>query len=418
MIKKVIKKYKNSKEAITLTENFLSLSVLQLVGYIFPLITLPYLARVLGLEKFGILAFAAAMIAYFNVFVDFGFDYTAVRDIAKNKTNKVAVSRIFSSVMTVRGIFTVVSLFILFGLILIVPLFKENIKILLLTFSSIPASILFPAWFFQAMERMKFTTILNLLSKLLFTILVFVVIRKQEDYYWQPVLSACGFLFAGIISLIIIRKEFGIKYKLPNSKDISDTIRNGWDMFINLFLPNLYTNFSTILLRAYSGEAATGIFDAGNKFVTIAQQIANVLSRTFYPFLARRLDKHDFYLKISFIVSLLMSLTLFFGADLIIKIFYTSDFKEAAIVLKILALSIVFLFLMNAFGTNYLVLVNQEKKLKKIIVWCSVFGFGLSWYAVIKWGFIGAAITLLVVWILRGIITWRVAVKYKKQLND
>jgi len=418
MIKKLLKKYKNSKEAKTLTGNFLSLSVLQLVGYVFPILTLPYLARVIGVEKFGILAFATAVMGYLIAFVDFGFNYTAVRDIAQQKDDTKAVSRIFSTVMTIRVLFAGISFLILLALILIVPLFRNNKTILLLTFTYIPCSILFPEWVFQAMEKMKFITILNVLAKLLFTILVFIVIKKKEDFIWQPVLSSLGFLVSGILSLFIIFRKFNIKYNLPSLTEISNTIKNGWDMFVNIFLPNLYINFSTILLRAYGGEAAAGIFDAGNKFIGMAQQITNVLSRTFYPFLARRMDKHDFYQKISLTLSILMSFFLFFGADLIIKIFYTTEFKDAAIALRILSLSIVFLFLMNAFGFNYLVLINQEKKLKKIIVWCSVFAFVFSWFAVIYLGFIGAAITYLLTRGMLGLITWRVAIKYKKRLHD
>lgn len=418
MIKEVLSKYKNSKEAKVLAGNFLSLSILQLVGYIFPFITLPYLARVLGVDKFGILAFAFAVMAYLQAFVDFGFNYTAVRDIAQQKGNIKAVSKIFSTVMTIRVIFAGISLLILLVLILTVPLFLSNKTILLLTFTYIPCSILFPDWFFQAMEKMKFITILNVLSKLLFTILVFIVIKTKEDYIWQPVLSSMGILVSGILSLYIITNKFKIKYYLPTLKEVTYTIKKGWDMFLNIFLPNLYTNFSIILLRAYGGEVGTGIFNAGDKFIGVAQQITGVLSRTFYPFLARRIDKHSFYQKLSLTVSILMSLALFFGATLIVKIFYTSEFKDAATVMRILSLSIVPLFLMNAFGTNYLVLINHEKTLKKIILWCSIFGLVFSWFAIFYFNFIGTAITYLLVRGVMGILIWRFAVKYKKGLGD
>jgi PST family polysaccharide transporter len=415
MVKKLLAKYRNSKEARNLFDNFLSLSVLQLVGYIFPLITLPYLARVLGVEKFGILAFASAVIAYFKIFVDFGFNYTAVRDIAQQKEDNKAVSKIFSTVMTIRFLFSLVSLIILLILIFTIPLFRRNTLILLLTFIYIPCQSLFPDWFFQAMEKMKFITVLNVLSKLLFTVLVFIIIKTSEDYLWQPVLYSMGSLISGILSLLIIIRSFKVKYEIPSINEIRNAIKGSWDMFVNLFFPNLYTNFSTILLRAYGGEAATGIFDAGNKFVVIAQQITNVLSRTFYPFLARRSDKHGFYQKMSLVVSILMSLCLFLGADLIIKIFYSAEFENSVIVLRILSVSIVFMFLVNVYGTNYLVLNNQEKKLKKITVWCSLVGFALSWYAVINWSYIGVAIIYITVRAALGILTWVVAKRHKLQ---
>jgi PST family polysaccharide transporter len=112
-------------------------------------------------------------------------------------------------------------------------------------------------------------------------------------------------------------------------------------------------------------------------------------------------------------MSVLMSIILFLGAELFIRLFYTPEFDQAIPVLRILSGSIIFLFLMNAYGTNYLVLVNQEKKLRKIIVWCSLFGFALSWLAILSWGIIGAAITYLVVRLAIGLISWRVALQHK-----
>lgn len=418
MINKILTKYKTSKDARTLTGNFISLSVLQFVGYIFPLITLPYLARVLGVEKFGVLAFASSIVAYFQAFVDYGFNYTAVREIAQQKKSIDVISKIFSIVMTTRAFLAGISLFLLFVLILIVPLFRENKKILLLTFAYIPAYLLFPVWLFQALESMKYITILNVISKILFTVLVFIIIQKAEDFYWQPVLSAIGYLVAGIFSLLIIKIKFKIRYILPQIPDIIAAIKESWNMFVTIFVPNIYTNFSVILLRTFGGETSTGIFNAGDKFVILANQMANVLSRTFYPFLARRLDKHDFYKKVSFVISIIMSLTLFLSADLIIKIFYTDEFSNASMVLRILSLTIVPLFLMNTFGTNYLVLVNQERKFKNIILLCSFIGFAFSWAAIYYFNYLGAAVLYLMVRGLMGLLIWLAAIKHMNKSKE
>ena len=98
-IKEKVKQLKQSKDGKVLVKNFAYLSLLQIIGYVFPLITIPYLARVIGVDGYGKIAFALSVIVYFQTFVDWGFSYTAVRDIAKNKENREIVSKIFSNVL-------------------------------------------------------------------------------------------------------------------------------------------------------------------------------------------------------------------------------------------------------------------------------------------------------------------------------
>jgi O-antigen/teichoic acid export membrane protein len=419
MIRRVIgikQKYGKSKEVKVLAENFLSLSALKLVGYVFPLINLPYLARVIGVDKFGEIAFAFSIIIYFQTLVDFGFNYTAVRDIARTRDNIQSVSRIFSTIMATRVLLMVLSLILLLLCIYTVPVFYANRLILLLTFLYIPGYIILPEWFFQAMEDMKYITYMNLLSKLIFTILIFVVIKQKSDYIYQPILTALGYFVSGIVAIPIILRKYKIQLIMPSFKDMIKALRESWDMFVSLFLPNLYSNFSVILLKSYSGAVATGLYSSGWRFIDLVDQLALVLSRTFYPFLARRLDRHKTYVIISFAISLTAGLCLFLGADLLIKIFYTDAFAESAKVIRMMALCPFFLTLMNTYGPNYLVLAGKEHILRNIIIICSIGGFILTWVIVPTYSYMGVALTLMIVWGIRGTITWIYARRYKNLL--
>ena len=160
-----LSKLANNKEAKTIAGNFIWLTVLQIASYAFPFITMPYLARVIGVEGFGKIGFAAAIMVWIETIANWGFNLTATRDVAQNRDNRTTVSIIFSNVLWARMLLMLCSLVILLILIAAIPRFREDYDIILVTFLMIPGHILFPGWFFQAIERMKYVSIFNVLIK-------------------------------------------------------------------------------------------------------------------------------------------------------------------------------------------------------------------------------------------------------------
>lgn len=400
-IKDKINRVRNSKDGKVLVENFAYLSLLQVAGYIFPIITLPYLARVIGVDSFGKIAFAAAIIGWFNTVADWGFNYTATRDVAKNRGDKEKVSQIFSNVFWARCLLTLFSFILLILLILIIPKFGEISLLLIITFLMIPGQILFPDWFFQAMEKMKYITILNIISKLLFTIAIFVFIKEKSDFILQPLFVSLGFIVSGIIAMYYILVKWKIKLQKPNIKEIKLTIKNSTDVFINNLMPNLYNSFSIFLLGMFGGAVSTGKLDAGGKFVGLSQQFMAIISRTFYPYLSRKIDRHNLYAKINIYISLFISVLLFVLAPILIKLFFTPEFYDSIKVLQIMSITVFFMALTNIYGTNYMIIQGYEKKLRNITFISSIIGFILSFPLIYYFDFIGAAITIT---LTRGVL--------------
>lgn len=409
-----LSRIKNSKEAKNLLSNFLSLSFLQVAGYVFPLLTLPYLARVIGVEKFGEIAFASAVLIYFQTLVDYGFILSAVRDIARCRDDKQAVSEIYSRVMWARFLLTGLAFILLSGLIMFVPYFYQMRYILFLSFLLIPGHAMFPDWMFQALEKMKYITIFNVLIKFVFTIAVFLFIKKQDDYLLQPIFSALGFIISGICSMCLIRK-WGIKLQITPLKTVLLAIKDNTDLFVNQLVPNLYNSLSVLLLGFFHGSTANGIFDAGNKFNTIATNLLVIVSRTFFPFLSRKIEKHYVLVRVNITMSVLMAIVLFVFAPLIIHVFFTKEFDTAIIVLRIMSISLVFLAMSNAYITNWLIVKGYERDARKITVLASLVGFVLAVPLVYFYSFIGAALTVMLSRGLMGLGGYMRVVKLKNQ---
>src|SRR5690554_3724711 len=417
-LKKYINKIKKSKDGRTLVANFGYLSLLQIAGYIFPLITMPYLARVIGVDGFGKIAFASAVVVWFQTVADWGFNYTATRDVAKNRDDKDKVSEIFSNVLWARCLLTIASFLLLILAIFIIPIFRENYAVILVTFLLVPGHIMFPDWFFQAMERMKYITILNLLSKLLFTIAVFVFIKNKSDFILQPLFTTLGYIVSGLISMYVILYKWQIKIKRPELKSILNTIKGSTDVFINNIVPNLYNSFSVMLLGFFGGPVSNGLLDAGSKFVGISQQFMSIISRTFFPFLSRRIDKHNLYSKLNIYIAFIVSVLLFILAPLIIKIFFTDEFYNSITVLRIMSISIIFLALSSVYGTNYMIIQGYEKQLRNITFICSLIGFIISFPLIYFFDYIGAALTITFTRAILGFSIMYTALKHRKRLAN
>ncbi|MBR8759093.1 flippase [Porphyromonas levii] len=414
-LREQVNRVRRSQDARALVENFISLSILKALAFVLPLVTLPYLSRVIGVARFGDIAFASSIIVYFMTITDYGFNYTATRDLSKNRTNLEYVRHLFWNVLYTKMVLLTISVVIFAVLVEAIPFLREYRLLLWLTFLTVPSYMLFPEWFFQGIEKMRYITIVNVISKVVFTALIFLLIRQESDYVLHPALNAFGFLVAGVVSQVIILRKYKVYPVRFSWRDVKQTLRSGWDVFLSLIAPNLYTNMSTVFLQTFHGSTGAGLFSSGRTFVDISDQFAMVLSRVFFPFLSRRPDKHKVYKNISFMINVAMAITLFLSADLLINIFYTEEFRASANVLRIMAICPLFLYLMNAYGTNYLVVVGEDKLYRKIVMWCSILGLPVAYFFAKEFGYIGAAWTFTTIWGVRGFITWLFAKRITKQ---
>lgn len=401
-LKQLFGRLKQSKDGRTLVANFGYLSLLQVASYVFPLITMPYLARVIGAEGFGKIAFAAAIMVWFQTIADWGFCYTATRDVAKNRDDKEKVSEIFSNVLWARILLMFVSFVVLSVCVLIIPKLRENADVIMISFLMIPGHIMFPDWFFQAMERMKYITILNIVSKTLFTVAIFLFIKERQDYILQPLFTSLGFVISGIIAMYYILVKWKIRLRISSFKTVLRTIKSSTDVFINNIVRNFYNSFSVILLGFLFGSIANGILDAGRRFINIAESLLSVVSRVFFPFVARRGDKHCMYAKIHITISVMMSIVLFVFAPILIDLFFTEEFKDATKILRLMSIIIPFSALYNVYSINWMIVNGFEKQSRNITVFSSLIGFVIAYPLIKSFSYYGVGLILIIVYLLLG----------------
>lgn len=210
----------------------------------------------------------------------------------------------------------------------------------------------------------------------------------------------------------MILHKWGYTLYRPKWKEISKTIKGSTDVFINNIMPNFYNSFSVLLLGFFGGSTANGLFDGGNKFPTILYQFQAVLSRAFYPFLARRLDKHGFYAKLNMSIAIIGAVLIILVSPWVIRLILGKEFNNSIIVMQILSASIVFLAMSFTYGTSYLIIIHKEKPLRNLTFASSIIGMCISLPLIFYYSYIGAAITILICRGMLGIGSFLLARKY------
>lgn len=301
-----LKNIANTEDKRRLLSNFFSLSILQTFTYILPLLTLPYLVRVLGSEKFGLVVFAQAFIIFFNILVDYGFNLSATREISVNRENKEKLTEIFSSVMSIKFILIGISFTILSIIIFSFENFSNNIDLYYLTFLWVIGQALFPIWYFQGLEKMKYITIVNITSKLIFTIAIFIFIQNETDYILVPILNGLGFIIGGILSLWIVHKDFNQKFQIQSIKILLMYFKDSSQFFLSRLSSVGYSNVNTFLAGILLSPVFVTYYYLADKAVSVILTLFSPIVQTIYPYLAK---KYNFIFLVK-LVSILMVISL------------------------------------------------------------------------------------------------------------
>lgn len=392
---RLFKKIINSDDKIKILENFLSLSFIRIVDFVLPLIILPYLISVLGVEKFGLTAFAASLVNYFLYLTQYGFSLSAVRDLSKNQQNPDKIEEIFNSVMNTKIVLLLISIFIFISLLFLIPEFSKYYLLYVFSFGLVLGDVLFPKWFFQGIEQMRFITFINILFKSTYVILVFVFIKNQDDYVFVPLFQSIGFVLGGLYSLYIIHKKYDVTFKLVSLSIIREQFKLSFSSFVTLITPSLYSNTSIFLLGIFTNNTLVGYYSGAVRISNAFSSLNTILTRTFYPFVNKSKKSISKVNVLIFICGLIVTILMLLSASFSVKIILGNDMQKSIPLVMILCLSPVLLSIRTIFGINYLLVKGFDKLYMKIALFSSLFGLILALIVIPFYESIGAAIVVV-----------------------
>jgi O-antigen/teichoic acid export membrane protein len=160
----------------------------QIATYVLPLISVPIVSRIIGPEKYGTINFAVAYVAYFTLLISYSFDFSATRKISKDPDNIDNRNKVFSEVFYTQCLLFFLSTITFVILLFTVTQLKENKAVVIFSYLLCVSTLFTQNWLFQAMQDLSKVALFNLISKVLFTVAILIVVRKNQDYIWQPLI--------------------------------------------------------------------------------------------------------------------------------------------------------------------------------------------------------------------------------------
>lgn len=345
----------------TLLENFSYISLLQVFILIAPFLTYPYLTRVLGTELYGLVLTAQMLASYATIIVRFGFDSVSSRYISIHRDDKSKLSGIVSSILIMRGGLWVVSFILYVAVVLLIPVYRENILLFLFSYGLTLNVLLFPQFFFQGIEKMKFITIFNVIIQAIFIVLTFIVIKEPSDFIFVPLLHAIGYFIGGIISLYIIFHGYGIKFRIPPKSKAMYYFKDALPLFTTDAVCTIKDKLNYLLLGLYVGMSEVVIYDVGSKLTSLAIQPLTIINMVLFPKMAKdRNDNHFKKIGVMVIVAIVLMV-------IVINIFlepivYVLIGKSVPLIpVRILLLSPIFLGLSSYISSSLIVARGYNK---------------------------------------------------------
>ena len=325
--------------------NYMSLSFLQVVNYLLPLIAIPYLFRVVGVEKYGIISFAYAFAQFFIIIADYGFNYTAVRQVSIARDNKVNLEKIFNCVVTVKILFVVIGAIFYLIISQFIPGLRSETTVVIYSFGVVIGNALFPSFFFQGLERMGYVVVLSSIPKIIFTLLIFIIVKQPSDYIYVPGLISLGYFTGGLLAIYYAIKDFNIKMKIPLISEIKYQLSEGLYVFLSMLSTSLYTWSNIFLLGLLTNNTIVGYYAAAERIIRGVQGLLNQGANAIFPHISRLAkESHEesiiFIKKVLVLLgsgSLLISISIFLTADLVGPVFFGNEYAQSVIILKILS---------------------------------------------------------------------------------
>jgi PST family polysaccharide transporter len=389
-----------------LWENLASLYGVQILNYTVPLITLPYLTRVLGVGPWGILAFSDAYANYLSLVIEYGFGLSATREIAQFRDDRMARSRQLSGVLGAQIILAAIAAVFTLLLSRTAPSLAAYRPLLPYALLLAVSRSLVPFWYFQGLERMRLVALLNITANGIAAAAILMFVHAPKDN-WMPL----GFRAAA--SLLSMGAALAIAYRdlpvvMPAWRHSWLVLRQGGSLFLFRSAVSFYTTANVLLLGLIAAPAVVAWFAGAEKIAKAAVGAIGPITQTFYPRIAHlmandktqatRTGRLSVWLTVG--AGTTAGIVLFAGAPWLVRLLLGKGFENNIPVLRLFSFLPPLIAGSNVLGIQWMLPLRLDKEFNLIILSAGALNLALALLLTPRYQQMGMAVSVVLAEIL------------------
>lgn len=392
----------------------------QTCSILFPLITFPYVSRILGSDGYGKYSFSQSITSYFILLAGLGISTYAIREGAKIRDDKRSVTTFCSQIFSINVCSSLISMVLLAGMVFVIPKINSYAIYIFIESTAIIMSVIGTNWVNSIYEDYLYLTIRYIVVQIIALVAMFIFVRTSKDVIAYCIISVLATNGGNLINIFYVRRYVKIKFSFE--MDLKKHVLPLLVLFVNSIAITIYVNSDITMLGFFETDVAVGIYSFSSKIYNILKQLINAVIVVSVPrisyILNNQHDKYDSYMNKIFatltIILLPITAGMFCMSDSMILIAGGESYIAGNVALKILSVATLFAIYASLFTNCVLIVNRQEKKCLKATMCSAIVNVTLNLILLPMIGMLGAAITT----VIAEFINFVIQVKYSKPYFD
>lgn len=383
----------------SIKSNFIYTLLNKFVALFVPVLVTPYLSRILGPDGNGLISYIYSYASYFIIFANLGIETYGQRIIAINRNDPDCLKKIVTEVFILRFLLTMIAITV-YGAIFLRADSSDDFKIFLIFAANILTVPLDFTWFFQGIESFKLTSLINILSKIMYIVLVFIFIKTRDDIYIACLLYMVSMVLPYIMSALFVPKQ--VKGRIRGPINPLSHLKD----CIVYFIPTIAIQIYTVLDKTMIGlitqsDFENGYYEQADKLIKLAITVItsiNIIMRSRISYLFVQNKEADIKTLINKSANLMfmLALPMMFGtiaiAESFVPVYLGEGYDKCIILLYVLSPVMLIIGISNLIGTHYYTPFNKQGTSNKFLIIGSIINLGLNSFLIFLLKSVGAAI--------------------------